>query len=66
LAEGRPDGDVASALAVTPTSLDSYLTALFARMGVTDKAEAVASASRRGLLVVANEVVQPTAFIGST
>jgi DNA-binding CsgD family transcriptional regulator len=60
LAEGRPDGDVASALAVSRISLDSHLTALFARMGVTDKAEAVASASRRGLLVV-ESVAQPAA-----
>jgi hypothetical protein len=34
-------------------------------MGVTDKAEAVASASRRGLLVV-ESAAQPAAFIGST
>jgi hypothetical protein len=58
LADGRPDGDVASALAVAPACLDSHLSALFARMGVTGKPEAVASASRRGLLVVANEVAQ--------
>jgi DNA-binding CsgD family transcriptional regulator len=61
LAEGRPDGDVANALAVSPVSLDTHLSALFARMGVAGKREAVASASRRGLLVE-NEVAQAVAF----
>jgi len=61
LAEERPDGDVANALAVSPASLESRLSALFARMDVTGKPEAVASASRRGLLVVENEVAQSEA-----
>jgi hypothetical protein len=54
LAEGRPDGDVANALGVgvCPAPLDSRLSVLFARMGVTGKLEAVASALRRGILVV--------------
>jgi hypothetical protein len=54
LAEGRPDGDVANALGVgvCPAPLDSRLSVLFARMSVTGKLEAVASALRRGILVV--------------
>jgi len=64
LAEGRPDGDVANALAVSPASLESRLSALFTRMGVTGKPEAVATASRRGLLVVESEVAQSAVFAG--
>jgi hypothetical protein len=64
LAEGRPDGDLPNALnvGVCPTSLDSRLSMLFARMGVTGKPEAVASALRRGLLVVENQVGQSVVF----
>src|SRR5262249_42942394 len=52
LAEGRPRGDVANALSVCPASLGERLSVLFARMDVTGEREAVASALRRGLLVV--------------
>jgi len=58
LAEGRPSGDVANALGVCQASLDARLSVLFARMNVTGQPEAVASALRRGLLVVKIEVGQ--------
>jgi len=58
LAEGRPGGDVANALGVCLASLDARLSVLVARMDVTSLPEAVASALRRGLLVVEIEIGQ--------
>jgi len=52
LAQDDPITEVARALGVSASAVDSQLGVLFARMGVSGKAEAVEVASRRGLLVV--------------
>jgi len=51
LAQDNPISEVARALGVSASAVDVLLGVLFARMGVSGRAEAVESASRRGLLV---------------
>ena len=55
LAQGDPITEVARALGVSASAVDSQLGVLFARMGVSGKAEAVEVASRRGLLLPERE-----------
>ncbi|HMF95471.1 MAG TPA: LuxR C-terminal-related transcriptional regulator [Vicinamibacterales bacterium] len=52
LAQDNPITEVAQALGVSTSAVDLQLGVLFARMGVSGKAEAVESAARRGLLVL--------------
>lgn len=51
LAADTPDDGIASHLRVTEHEVDAYLSALFSRMGAASRAQAVAWAERRGLLV---------------
>ena len=55
LAQDHPIGEVARALGVSASVVDIRLGILFARMGVSGRAEAVESASRRGLLVLEHD-----------
>jgi DNA-binding CsgD family transcriptional regulator len=57
LAEGKAIGDIAACLAVNAADVGSSLRVLFVRMGVTTRHEAIASAVRRGLVVVDESVV---------
>ncbi|HYS27397.1 MAG TPA: LuxR C-terminal-related transcriptional regulator [Vicinamibacterales bacterium] len=50
LASGAATTDIARRLGVNDREIESSLATLFARMGVASRAEAVAVASRRGLL----------------
>ena len=50
LAGGAPTTDIARQLGLNDREIESSLAMLFARMGVADRAEAVAVAVRRGLL----------------
>jgi DNA-binding NarL/FixJ family response regulator len=50
LAGGAATTDIARQLGLNDREIESSLATLFARMGVTDRAEAVAVAVRRGLL----------------
>jgi DNA-binding CsgD family transcriptional regulator len=51
LAGGSSPTDVAGALGLRDSALDALLGVLFTRMGVSGRAAAIESASRRGLLV---------------
>jgi len=50
LANGGSRHDIERALGISGSTLEAVLAVLFARMGVSGKAEAIESASRRGLL----------------
>jgi len=50
LSNGAAIADIARRLAINEPQVDAFLKALFARMGVTSRTEAVAAAVRRGLL----------------
>jgi DNA-binding CsgD family transcriptional regulator len=50
LANGQNDSEIAARLRVTVPEVDATLVALFARMGVAGRAQAVAVALRRGLV----------------
>jgi DNA-binding NarL/FixJ family response regulator len=50
LANGVETRGIADGLGVTEPELEARLNLLFARMGATSRAEAVAAAGRRGLL----------------
>ena len=50
LATGSPAGEVARLLDATEADLETCLAALFSRLGVTNRADAVRAASRRGLI----------------
>jgi len=50
LADEKPMNEIASCLGIAVCEVDSQLAALFARMGVSTRADAVSSAWRRGLL----------------
>ena len=50
LASGATTTDLARGLGVTEPEMEVRLTTLFARMGAVSRADAVATASRRGLL----------------
>jgi DNA-binding NarL/FixJ family response regulator len=50
LAAGKSDSEIAAYLGTTEPELASSLEALFARMGVTTRGQAMNDAARRGLL----------------
>src|SRR5262245_7464656 len=50
LAQGMPSPAIADSIGLTEPEVGPYLTALFAKMGVSTVKEAVVSAFRRGLL----------------
>ena len=50
LAMGRAAGEVAGLLDATEADLETRLAALFSRLGVTNRAEAIHAALRRGLI----------------
>jgi DNA-binding NarL/FixJ family response regulator len=50
LAIGKPAREIALRLGVIESEVDRELSALFRRMGARSRAEAVATANRRGLL----------------
>jgi DNA-binding NarL/FixJ family response regulator len=54
LASGAVTTDIARELGVNDSEIDSSLATLFARMGVTNRADAIAVAVRRGLLGAQN------------
>jgi DNA-binding CsgD family transcriptional regulator len=61
LASGSSPSEVARALRLDVSTLDTLLSELFARMGVSGTAAAIESASRRGLLMhtdVSSDVVR--------
>jgi DNA-binding CsgD family transcriptional regulator len=51
LAQGVPRSQIGAMLGLSPGDIDPFLGALFARLGVASRAEAIRVASRRGLLV---------------
>ena len=51
LASGAATNGLADRLGMDECELETSLNALFARMGVTGRAEALAAAGRRGLLI---------------
>ena len=55
LAQQKAPTDIANSLSMSASEVGPYLTALFAKMGVRSRTEALASASRRGLLVADDE-----------
>jgi two-component system nitrate/nitrite response regulator NarL len=50
IAEGRSAPDIAKLLYLSPATIKSHLGALYEKLGVSDRAAAVAEAMRRGLL----------------
>jgi DNA-binding CsgD family transcriptional regulator len=51
VAQWAPASQIGAMLGLAPADIDPFLTALFTRLGVTSRADAVKVASRRGLLV---------------
>jgi DNA-binding CsgD family transcriptional regulator len=51
VAHGAPTSRIGTMLGLVPADIGSFLTALFARLGATSRAEAIRVASRRGLLM---------------
>ena len=51
VAQGAPASQIGVMLGLAPADIDPFLAALFTRLGVTSRADAVRVASRRGLLV---------------
>jgi DNA-binding CsgD family transcriptional regulator len=51
LAQGAPTSQIGAMLGLSPADIDSFLGALFGRLGVACRADAIRVASRRGLLV---------------
>jgi DNA-binding CsgD family transcriptional regulator len=54
LADGKTTNEIARRLRIAEPAVGTQLAALYARMGVVTEAEAIATASRRGLLGIAN------------
>jgi DNA-binding NarL/FixJ family response regulator len=52
LANGSAANEVATSLGIGVSEIDSVLTGLFAAMGVASRAEAIAEAQKRGLLML--------------
>jgi DNA-binding CsgD family transcriptional regulator len=50
LAQGAPTSQIGAMVGLSPADIDPFLGALFKRLGVTSRADAVRVASRRGLL----------------
>ncbi len=51
MAQGAPTGQIGAMLGLAPADIDRFLAALFTRLGVTSRTDAVSVASRRGLLM---------------
>ena len=51
VAQGAPTSQIGAMLGFVPADIDPFLGALFTRLGVTSRADAVRVASRRGLLM---------------
>src|SRR5262249_56970800 len=67
LANGRSIAEIATTLDVRVSEVEWHLASLFSRMGVTSHTEAVAAASRRGLLRWHDAPAgTPAAIAGST
>jgi DNA-binding CsgD family transcriptional regulator len=54
LADGKTTNEIARRLRIAEPAVGTQLAALYARMGVVTQAEAIATASRRGLLGIAS------------
>ncbi|HJZ78249.1 MAG TPA: helix-turn-helix transcriptional regulator [Vicinamibacterales bacterium] len=50
LAQGKPIDDIGASLGISASDVGFRIKALFAKMGVTNRADAIADAFRRGLL----------------
>jgi DNA-binding CsgD family transcriptional regulator len=50
IAQGKAVGEVGQCLGVPPNELGNHLTALFAKLGAGNGAEAIAEAARRGIV----------------
>jgi DNA-binding CsgD family transcriptional regulator len=55
LADGRAPREIAERLRLSESTVDARLALLYARMGVAGPSDAIATAHRRGLIVVADE-----------
>jgi DNA-binding NarL/FixJ family response regulator len=55
LAERKAPTEIACRLGVSDAEIGPHLTALFERMGAASRSEAIASAQRRGLLVLEDD-----------
>lgn len=51
LARGLPIGDIGSSLGIPVSEVGVHVTALFTKMGVTNKDDAIADARKRGLVM---------------
>ena len=51
VAQGAPTSQIGAMLGLAPADIDRFLAALFTRLGVTSRTDAVSAASRRGLLM---------------
>ena len=51
VAQGAPTSQIGAMLGFVPAHIDPFLGALFTRLGVTSRADAVRVASQRGLLI---------------
>jgi DNA-binding NarL/FixJ family response regulator len=51
LARGLPIGDIGSSLGIPASEVGLHVTALFTKMGVTNKDDAIADARKRGLVM---------------
>ena len=56
LANGTATSDLADGLGTSECEVEAHLTALFTRMGVTSRTEAIAAAFRRGLLTSDDQI----------
>jgi DNA-binding CsgD family transcriptional regulator len=54
LADGKATHEIADRLRVSESTIEAHLRRLFAKMGASTRAEAVAAAIRRGLLLPAS------------
>jgi len=50
IAQGKAVGELGQCLGLPPSELGHHLTALFAKLGVGNQADAIAEASRRGIV----------------
>jgi DNA-binding NarL/FixJ family response regulator len=50
MAQGKSNEEIGSALFISESSVKSHVKAIFAKMNVISRAEAVATATRRGLI----------------
>jgi DNA-binding CsgD family transcriptional regulator len=62
LAQGAPTSQIGAMLGLSHADIDSFLGALFTRLGVTSRAGAVRVACRRGLLMPSSNGAATDAF----